>query len=275
MGIKDLSLGRGGDIFRIPLKKLRIPPADLSRLEFDNSQYKISELARSIAEKGQQEPMTVRIAKVGGEEVAYITNGCRRYMAMVYANDKLDANITEAKCINEPAGTTDESRVSLQFQKNDGKPFTALECGIGFQRWQKAGWSLAKMAAESHKSKTWVADCLALAEDPDAIKAAVSSGKIKPATAKKLRSADEQTKQDTLLQADLGQKVTGKAVEEAKAERKAQEKPVAPEMFHGDIFVEGLLQRGFQKATEWGDKPWQARVSVDTKNPAYTAVLYR
>jgi ParB-like nuclease domain./KorB domain. len=273
MGIKDLSLGRGGDIFRIPLKKLRIPPADLSRLEFDNSQYKISELARSIAEKGQQEPMTVRIAKVGGEEVAYITNGCRRFMAMIYANEKLDASIDEAKCINEPAGTTEETRVLLQFQKNDGKPFTQLECGIGFQRLQKAGWSLAKMAAESHKSKTWVADCLALAADPEAIKAAVGAGKIKPATAKKLRTADEQDKQTALLKADMGQKVTGKDVDEAKAERKAHEKPAEAPRVDAGIIADGLRARGFENAVDVPHKKGNITIRIEQIDPPFIAVL--
>jgi hypothetical protein len=54
-----------------------------------------------------------------------------------------------------------------------------------------------------------------------------------------------------------------------------KEKPQDDPMFHGDIFVTGLELRGFKKASEWGDKPWSARISVDTKEPPFTAVLFR
>lgn len=272
MGIQEIAVGRAGNMFLVPLSKLRINASDFKRLVFSE----IPELARSIAGRGQEMPMTVRVAKDDNSEVCYITDGCRRFLAMQYANDKLDARIAQAVCKTEPKGTTDEGRVLMQMASNEGVRFTQLEMGIGFQRLQAAGWSLAKMAEQSHKSKTWVADCLALASDPEAIKDAVKAGKIKPATAKALRSADEQTKQDTLLKADLTGKVTGKEVREARQEAKERtEKPKEDSLFHGDIFVTGLELRGFVKASEWGDKPWQARISVDTKDPAFTAVLFR
>jgi hypothetical protein len=271
MGIQDIASGRAGNMFLVPLSKIRVKPTDFKRLVYTE----IPDLARSLAGRGQEMPMTVRVGEENGEEVCYITDGCRRYMAMQFANENLGANITHATCKNEAKGTTDVSRVLMQMACNEGVRFTQLEMGIGFQRMQKAGWSVAKMAEQSHKSKTWVADCLSLAEDPEAIKNAVREGKIKPATAKALRSADPQDRETALLKTDLGQKVTGRDVAEAKEERKAAQKPAEPTMFHGDAFIAGLLQRGFVKATEWGDKPWSARVSVDTKDPAYTCVVFR
>lgn len=269
MGIQEIAVGRAGNMFLVPLSKLRINASDFKRLVFSE----IPELARSIAGRGQEMPMTVRVAKDGNSEVCYITDGCRRFLAMGYANDKLDAKITQAVCKTEPKGTTDEGRVLLQMASNEGVRFTQLEMGIGFERLQAAGWSLAKMAEQSHKSKTWVADCLALAADPEAIKAAVSAGKIKPATAKKLRSADEQTKQDTLLQADLGQKVTGKSVEEAKAERKAQDKPKDQPKVDAGIIADGLRARGFQNASDEPNKKGNITIRIDQREPPFTAVL--
>lgn len=269
MGIQGIAAGRAGNMFLIPLAKLRINAGDFKRLVFSE----IPELARSIAGRGQEMPMTVRVGKENDIEVCYITDGCRRFLAMQFANDKLDAKITQAVCKTEPKGTTEEGRVLLQMASNEGVRFSQLEMGIGFQRLQKAGWSLAKMAAESHKSKTWVADCVALAADPEAIKAAVSAGKIKPATAKKLRSADEQTKQDTLLQADLGQKVTGKSVEEAKEERRAQGKPKEQPRVDAGIIADGLRARGFENASDNPDKKGNITIRIDQTDPPFTAVL--
>jgi hypothetical protein len=270
MGIQEIAVGRAGNMFLVPLSKLRINASDFKRLVFSE----IPELARSIAGRGQEMPMTVRVGKENDIEVCYITDGCRRFLAMQFANDKLDAKITQAVCKTEPKGTTEEGRVLLQMASNEGVRFSQLEMGIGFQRLQSAGWSLAKMAEQSHKSKTWVADCLALAADPEAIKDAVKAGKIKPATAKALRSADPQDKATALLQADMGQKVTGRDVKEAKEERKeAQEKPKEQPKVDAGIIADGLRARGFHNASDDPNKKGNITIRIDQREPPFTAVL--
>lgn len=275
MGIKDLSLGRGGDIFRIPVKDLRVSPSDLTRIEFGD----LDQLARSLAVNGQREPMTVRVARsVGGVELDYITNGVRRYKAILIANTKYGAKITEVKAVNEPAEVkTDSDRVLLQIRSNEGKPFTALEYGMGFRRLLEAGYTVSKIAEASAHSRTWVTDCLALASDQEAVKNAVKEGKIKPATAKKLRSADPQDRETALLKADLGQKVTGKEVDDAKKEREASRKPseslVNPLEFDAGAFVEGLRKRGFRGAAERPEYKGNVEIRVNVKEPPFVAVL--
>ncbi len=269
MGIQEIAVGRAGNMFLVPLSKLRINASDFKRLVFSE----IPELARSIAGRGQEMPMTVRVAKDDNSEVCYITDGCRRFLAMQYANDKLDARIAQAVCKTEPKGTTDEGRVLMQMASNEGVRFTQLEMGIGFQRLQAAGWSLAKMAEQSHKSKTWVADCLALASDPEAIKDAVKAGKIKPATAKALRSANPQDKETALLQVDMGQTVTGRDVKKAKEERKAKDKPKEQPKVDAGIIADGLRARGFQNASDVPNKKGNITIRIDQTDPPFTAVL--
>jgi KorB domain. len=198
---------------------------------------------------------------------------------MEIANKKYGAKITEAVCITEARDIkTEEQRIVLQLAANNGKPLEPIEYGYAFKKLQAAGWSVARLNKEAApgRSRQWIVDCLKLTEDPEAIQQAVKAGKIKAATAKKLRTADPQDKETALLKADLGQKVTGRDVDEAKEQRKAAKKPMESLKFDAGVFGDGLVSTfGFQKASDVPDYKGNCTIRIDQLDPLFIGVYVK
>jgi ParB family chromosome partitioning protein len=251
---------RTGNKHEIPLELLTIPKDGdgISRNEFGD----LESLAISLKNNGQLQPITVRIS----DDTIIVCDGSRRVKAAYLANEKHGANIQTMICCAEKKGTKEDDRIIMKISANNSKEFTQIELGQGFKVLiDKHEWSILRIAASIGKSSTFVRDCIALAEAPEHVKKAVKEKRMKPTTAKKILHSDPKTRETVMLQSDLGKKVTGKDVEQAKEEQKE------PDII---AIYEGLLSRGWRKADPgfMGPKPNNV-IRFNRVNPPFLAIL--
>ena len=141
-GIKAAAGGRS-DLFRVDPRKLDIEDGWNCR-DFtspENLEH-IAELKRSIATKGVQEPLTVRM---DGEQII-VTNGeCRLRAVRELIAEGIDVALIPVQV--EPRYANEADHVESQIVRNSGKPFTPLEQSAVFIRLMNLGRSEADLAA--------------------------------------------------------------------------------------------------------------------------------
>lgn len=172
-GISALSVGRS-DIYQIPPGELTIRDDWNSRdpKSADNAAH-IEQLAKSIAEVGVKQPLTVIFEN--GKPV--ITDGHMRYYAVRKAIEA-GADIKAVPVKTEGRHTSEADRLFTQIVANSGKPLEPLEMAEVFKRLIDFGWKETEIAAKAGMTKTYVASLLNLRAAGDAVTAPVREGKV-------------------------------------------------------------------------------------------------
>ena len=206
-GLRDIAIGRG-HLLTIALEDL--VPDDLNlRMEFGD----IIELAKSLAENGQKEPLTVRSNGVKGKAV--VVDGHRRLQAAQIANRDFGAQIAGLLCIVEKRGTTEEQRIIDMLLHNSGKPLEPLEEARAFARLSDDyHWTAAMVAKMIGKSESFVAARIKLNRAPADVQAGIREGRVTPTAGAKLAAASKETREKVLAEAGEG-KVDAKKVDKA------------------------------------------------------------
>lgn len=173
-GIKDIALGRS-DLFRVGPRKLEVRPGWNAReTDFDPADEVDLALARSIADGGVREPISV----IWDAGHLYVTNGHRRRAATIYAIETLGAEIKSVPVQTEPRFASEAEHVLSQIVRNDGKPLSPTEKGAVFKRLLDFGWSASEIATKTGLSQTRITQCLELHAAPEPVKALVRDGSV-------------------------------------------------------------------------------------------------
>lgn len=175
-GLASLSEGRS-DLFKIDPRKIQIKVGwngrDMSAVE---NQEHVDTLARSIAEVGVKEPITV----VYENNQVWVVDGHCRLMATMRAieqygaGDKLKTILVKA----EDRYGDEADRIFSQILRNSGKPFTQLEQAKTFKKLLDFGWDQKTIAAKSGYSSGRVSQILSLLILPVAVKEMVNAGQV-------------------------------------------------------------------------------------------------
>lgn len=213
-GIKDVASGRS-DIFRVDPKLLKVREGwNCREKDFDPNDEDDIALAKSIAERGVLEALTV----IWDRGFIFVTNGHRRRGATLYAIDSLGAEIKTVPVQTEARYSSEADHVLSQIVRNSGKPLTTFEKGKVFKRLIDFGWSLGEIASKTGLTPTRVSQVLDLQAAPEAVKALVKEGSVSASFAMKaLKAADGD-----------GEKAAAElqgAVDAAKAEGKSRAMP--------------------------------------------------
>lgn len=179
-GLASISEGRS-DIHRINPKLIHIKPNWNSR-DFNDPANKehVEILAKSIAEIGVQEPLTVNWE--GGK--AWLEDGECRLRATLYAIEHLNA--TDLKTVPVKSGeryANEADRLFSQRIRNSGKPFTVLEDAKLFKRLLGLGWQQGDIAKKAGISAARVSQILDYNTMPEGVKAMVHNGQVAASTA--------------------------------------------------------------------------------------------
>jgi len=173
-GIQDMALGRV-DLFRMAPRDLTVDPGWNSRTKvFDHTDPDDIELARSIAEVGVKNALTVYM-RAG---VPVITDGHRRFAATLYAMDVLGAKVHSVPVQTEGKHANEADRVLSQIVRNSGKPLDPFEKGNVFAKLMDLGWKEADIAAKVGLTRQRVADLLKLRAAPKPVADMVKAGTI-------------------------------------------------------------------------------------------------
>lgn len=171
MGIKDVTDGRCGDIFRMDPAIIEVKPGFNLRKSLGD----LTSLKAKIKENGFSSayPIVVRM----DSDTPFVCQGHRRLQAVLELISE-GVKIPFVPVVNEARGTGDEQQVIDQINGNDGLPLTPLEEAEGFRRLVGFGWIEKEIAAKIGKSSLFVAQRIALLSLPNEIKKDIQAGRI-------------------------------------------------------------------------------------------------
>lgn len=207
--IKTIAVGRS-DIFRVNPFSIHIKDGwncrDMDSVE---NQEHIDATARSIAEYGVREPLTV----YSQDGMLWVSDGHVRLTATFRAIEVYGAEILTIPVKTEPKGSTEEDRLLSQVIRNSGKPFSALEQAKLAKRFSDMGWTIDQIAKKWTVSIAKINSLLDLNAAPVEIKQMINNGTVSTTLAQSvIRESGE-----------LGAvKILGDAVESAHKEGKSR-----------------------------------------------------
>lgn len=169
----------------------------------------IDELAQSIAEIGQQNPIIA--TKIRGKEEFLLTAGHRRLAAIKLANEKYGANITHVNVM--AASGNEKQRVLTMLLDGEGsKKLTASEMLVGFQRLKdEHGMKPQEIGKAVGLSQAQVYNIIAVSKAPEAIQKMVENGEISVALVNEI----QRTTKDANEQVSLAEEAIANAKAEA------------------------------------------------------------
>lgn len=202
------------EYYFVPLSKIEVEDGFNAREDYGD----IDALAVSIKNNGIKVPL--RGYKKRGEDTYVVTDGHRRLKAVNLAIKK-GAVIDAVPFITE-AWQSDDRRVLDMIVCNDGKPLTMLEEAEVYRRLIAWGWTEARVAKETGKTKTAVNNCLILLKATPELKNKIQTGVVSATVVlEKLRKKDakevDKEVQDAVVKSG-GKKITGKHLKQDKVE---------------------------------------------------------
>ncbi len=178
-GLASVSEGRS-DIHRINPKLLHVKSGWNSRDFKDPANIEhIETLAKSIAEVGVKEPLTVNWE----DGKAYLEDGECRLRATLYAIEFLKADIKTIPCKVGERYSNEADRLFNQHLRNSGKPFSIMESAKLYKRLLDMGWNQGDIAKKAGVSAARISQVLGFNTLPEGVKAMVHNGSVAPSTA--------------------------------------------------------------------------------------------
>lgn len=176
--LKKLEGVKRGDIYRIDPRMIKVRDGFNWRRDFGD----IEELAAQIEQAGLLQPLEVERE---GDEF-FLVDGERRFKAITLLVEQgrkiLGEEITDVRCEISKAGSPEE-KIRNMFQRNGGKPFTALEERSGFQALVDSGKTQEEIASLIGKSISYVSQRLSLSNLADEVVVAIEEGVATPTAA--------------------------------------------------------------------------------------------
>lgn len=215
VNIKTVATGRS-DLFRVPPDQLHIKEDWNSRNDNDpENEAHIDNLARSIAEVGVKQPLTI----YQDAGTFYVSDGHCRLKAVRRAIER-GAEIKTVPVQMEDRYSNEADRVFSQIVRNSGKPLAPLEMARVFKKLLGFGWTVAEISQKSGINTGWVKDCLELQASAAEIQEMVSTGRVSATLAIERLKTDGDKAAGTLAKAV--------ATAEAQGKTRATKKHIVP-----------------------------------------------
>lgn len=151
----------------------------------------IEALANNILLNGMERPIE-GLFNTAGKLV--LLDGERRYLAIGWLlehghnTQKNGKPMNYVEVIQAPKELTEDGWILRMLNSNDNLKYQPIEIAEGMLRLKKSfGYSNESIAKQLHKSRQYIDNMVALAEEPDSIKDAVASGGLKATVTHELR----------------------------------------------------------------------------------------
>ena len=173
-GLKNIATNRS-DLFNLNPYLIVAKDGWNSRdMRDPENQAHITQLARSIAEVGVQEPLTIWM----DEGKPTLTDGHCRLLATFVAIEEYGAEIRSVPVKTEPRGNNEVDRLFSQGLRNSGKRLSPLEQGQLYKRLLAFGSSEAEIARRMGVQQIQVSRYLDLVGAPEAMQTMVATGAV-------------------------------------------------------------------------------------------------
>lgn len=181
-GIASISQG-SSDMFKIDPRQLHIKAGwnnrDMNAAE--NVEH-IDMLARSIAEVGVKQPLTI----YWEEGKAYVEDGHCRLQAAIRAIEVYKADLKTIPCKAGDRYANEADRVCGQILHNSGKPFTPMEQAKVFKKLIEMGWNQEDIGKKVGYSNGRISQILSLNTMPEGVKKMVADGSVSASMAQQV-----------------------------------------------------------------------------------------
>lgn len=190
-------------------------PAPGQSLEDWYKELQIAELAADLLENGQQEALEGDLVDTPEGPKFFLTEGFRRSLAIRYnisqghthykpknAKDE-HRSLREVEVLQNPKEWTEEDRIARSLSTDNKMKFRPIETAMKLKMWRDVFGRTSQEIADKlgSKSRQWVDNQLALAEEPQSIRDAVESKKITPTAALTLKqNVQDPTKREEIVQ---------------------------------------------------------------------------
>lgn len=237
----------------------------------------IDELAKSIAEVGQLEP--IMVAKQRGTDQYILTDGHRRMRAILKAIEQ-GHNIQYVKAI-VTSGNMEDRIFAMVITGIGKKPLNNLEEGEAYKRLKAYGYEVKDIATKVGKSLPHIYNMLKLADVPQKVKKYILDGDISGNTVvsllKDVKTADDLLKvvEEAVLASEIEHE------EDAKAGKKTTKKKKATARHTGALTPMKKLEAALDIAVEKGYDNIQllhdlvTKLGVKESKPEQIAKLFK
>ena len=192
----------GATVEMLDPKSINWPQGRISS-EYDPE--KLAELARSLKQGGQEDPIIVRRLPDGKYEGA---GGMNRCMAAV------ESGITSVMCVIREGSHEDVVRANLRTALNQERPTPMSEVDGIAHAHHEVGLSIQEIMDTGGKSEGWVLDRLAISEASPVVKQCLEEGRIAIGHAVLLANIEDLEEQEAMLRQLLTYGWTVKQLEE-------------------------------------------------------------
>ena len=161
-------------IYQLKIEDLNIKDGFNVRIEDEQEEKDLLELAQSIATKGILEPLTVFL----DDEQTYIENGHRRMAATLIANKEYGAELKTLPCRYESKFVNEIDRTENLLVRASGKPFSMLEQAEVIRRLLEFGRTEELIADRCVCSITHIKNLVLLGSISEGTRAMILSGHV-------------------------------------------------------------------------------------------------
>lgn len=177
-----------GAVYMVPVDALRILEGFNIRIVNEEYEAQVEGFEKSIKSEGflKNRPLTGFAAKVGDDNVIYLTDGHRRYEAVQRINAGEGEKIERVPVLMEPATMTLEDHLVGLATSNSGNPLTMFEKALLAKRLDNMGVARERIAARLVFTERHLNNMLKLAGAPSKIRNAIIDGKVSATDALKL-----------------------------------------------------------------------------------------
>lgn len=259
-GIQSMAKGRQ-DLFKLDPKDINMDPEWNVRIKTPELKEHIATLARSIAEIGMQQPITVRMV----DKKPWVTDGfCR--MAAVNLAIENGADIQTVPVRVEERYSNEADHTLSLLTRNSGKPLATIEQAFVIKRLLGHGWDKKEIQDKTGFSVTHVNNMLDLLAAPPEIIAMLKHGKVSVRHALKTIKEKGSDKATAALKKDIERSTAaGKNKATSRTAGKTDNKPRIAWGKHGPILAKYITELG--KARDL-DGPGSTAAMVDQINIA-------
>lgn len=208
MSLKEISQGRS-DIHKIDPRHINVQK-DWNGRDFNDASNleHVDTLAKSIAEIGIKEPLTVFTNKADGK--VYLVDGECRLRAAIRAIEVYKADIKTVPVKSDDQFSNDADRLFSQIIRNSGKNFTPLESAKVYKRLLDMGWNQTDIAKKAGISPGRVSQVLEFLTMPEAVKTMVTKGEVSASLAVKIVAENPEKATRVLKEASMAAQSDGR-----------------------------------------------------------------
>lgn len=172
------------DLWSIEIDAVRILPNFNVRTQDDAYHAHIRSLADSMLTEGfyQHKPLAGYVAREGGKQIVYITDGhCRYYAARLAISE--GAEIERLPMVVSAQGSSIEDLTVELVRSASGKPLSPYEIGVVCKRLSRFGWDVPQIANRLGFTVQYVTDLLFLMSAGKDVRDMVQNGLVSAAAA--------------------------------------------------------------------------------------------